>query len=1315
MSSESKFRFSIDRGGTFTDIFCEIVCDGKVKSVTEKLLSEDPSNYKDAPTEGIRRILERETGRPHPRTSPVPTSRIEYIRMGTTVATNALLERKGERIALLTTRGFKNLQVIGNQSRPKIFDLEIRRPDLLYEVVCEVNERVTLVKDDEEVKGSLVVGVSREKLCVEVPLDEADVRAQLEGIVSKGIKSVAIVFTHSYTFTEHERRAKAIAAELGFTQISISSEVMPMVRMVPRGCTTCVDAYLTPVIKQYLSNFRSGFDANIDQVRVSFMQSDGGLTPMHSFSGNRAILSGPAGGVVGYARTSYHHDDGPPAADEEDAQKPVIGFDMGGTSTDVSRYAGSYEHVFETVTAGVTVQCPQLDINTVAAGGGSRLFFKNGLFVVGPESAGAHPGPVCYRKGGYLAVTDANVMLGRIQPHLFPSIFGEEEDQPIDFESAKMAFESITQEVNKDLGKSKAYTVDEVAFGFIRVANEAMARPIRNLTTMKGYDVTRHALSCFGGAGPQHCCAIAKSLGMKKIYVHRYSGILSAYGLSLADVVVEKQKPFSGAAIDSGGVMTQAHDALASLEDITRADLERQGFSDDCIAVTRFLNCRYQGTDTTIMVSLPSGVESTKEATDGYAAEFVANYRREYGFELMNRAILVEDVRVRAVGKSNSGGPYGNDVGVAADDKVPEPASREIVKVYFEEGRLDTPVYYLKELAPHTRILGPAIIIQDVATVIVEPHCLAVATLGGDLEITVLEAKDFSLSTDLDPIYLSIFGHRFMGIAEQMGRTLQRTSISVNIKERLDFSCALFDPQGGLVANAPHLPVHLGAMSEAVKHQIRHWGRDLLEGDVLVSNHPQLAGGSHLPDITVITPIFHEGSIVFYVASRGHHADVGGISPGSMPPLSKTLDQEGAAIIAFKLVRGGAFQEEGISELLHAPGKIPGNFGTRNLSDNLSDLRAQVAANNRGTQLMAELVGEYSLKVVQAYMVHIQNCAERSVRDMLTRFSLKQGLNEIGRVSATDYLDDGTPISLTIQIDRRDGSAVFDFTGTGQEVYGNLNAPPAVTSSAIIYCLRCLLPEVDIPLNQGCLAPISITIPEGSLLKPSAGAAVVGGNVLTSQRVTDVVLKAFQACAASQGCMNNLTFGNATMGYYETIAGGAGAGPTWQGTSGVHTHMTNTRITDPEILEKRYPVILRKFSLRRDSGGAGRFRGGDGVERVLEFTADLTVSILSERRAFEPYGMMGGEPGARGVNLLTIPAERGEQGVGGTSPRTINLGGKNTVGVGRGWTLTLLTPGGGGYGDHGGSDEGTGSEKHGMRVARTSGSVNMYTSSQESA
>lgn len=1118
----------------------------------------------------------------------------------------------------------------------------------------------------------------------------------MQVVKSNGIESVAIVLLHSYTFPKHELDAYKVASELGFTQISLSSQVMPMIKAVPRGFTTCADAYLTPVIKKYVASFCAGFDNGLDNVKISFMQSDGGLARMKHFHGHRAILSGPAGGVVGYARTTR-----PPNTEvsASNPAPPVIGFDMGGTSTDVSRFDGKFEHVLESVTANVPVRAPQLDIQTVAAGGGSRLFYKNGMFIVGPESVRAHPGPVCYRKNGYLSVTDANLVTGRILPEFFPKIFGPNEDEPLDVEGSRRAFAELTAQINAtNIGADvTTYTVEEVASGFLRVANEAMCRPIRNLTQNKGYDISTHILACFGGAGPQHACSIAKALGMARVYIHRYSGILSAYGLSVADSVVDKQLPSS--AEYNSSTKSAMVESLSQLAKSVQDELVDDGFSREDIQLQYFLNLRYEGTDNAVMTRGPvggKGVALTKNATDllefDFEASFIQKYQREFGFVLQNRSIVIDDIRVRGTISPELVDTYGgssehND----SSSDVCTPHSH--TKFYFADAKVwkDIPVFLHEDLLQKrgAKYSGPAIIMQGTATVVVEPSWVVQVLSNGDLFLEFTDENNAVLikqnpvvspaDVPLDSIQLSVFSHRFMGIAEQMGRTLARTSVSVNIKERLDFSCALFGPDGGLVANAPHLPVHLGAMQQAVRHQLQYWGDDLADGDVLVSNHPQLAGGSHLPDITVITPVFAKASkkIEFFVASRGHHADIGGIAPGSMPPLSKTLSEEGAAIIAFKLVDGhsGLFKEKEITDILQQKDLLDDNgkprIGTRNLRDNLSDLKAQVAANQRGVVLMNELCVEYSLPVVQAYMTYIQQAAELAVRSMLHEFSLAQRLPEVGNVFAEDFMDDGTKIALRIIIDRRTDSAIFDFEGTGPEVFGNVNTPPAVTYSAIIYCLRCLLHGEDLPLNQGCLTPIEVVFPKnGSILNPSANAAVVGGNVLTSQRITDVILKAFSACAASQGCMNNLTFGSATLGgYYETIAGGAGAGPSWHGRSGIHTHMTNTRITDPEILEKRYPVILRAFHLREGSGGSGRFRGGDGVVRELEFLQPMTVSILSERRAFQPYGLLGGEPGARGMNLLTRK-----------DGRVLNLGGKNTVDVSPHEILTIYTPGGGGYG-----------------------------------
>lgn len=887
-------------------------------------------------------------------------------------------------------------------------------------------------------------------------------------------------------------------------------------------------------------------------------------------------------------------------------------------------------------------------------------------------------------------MTDANLVLGRLQPQYFPSIFGPNEDQPLDVEGARKAFLELvsTEEGSK-------YTLEEIAYGFLQVANEAMCRPIRNLTQMKGYDITTHRLACFGGAGGQHACAIAKSLGMSKVFVHRYGGVLSAYGLSMADAVYEEQEPAadiyqysdpSRASEDPSAASRE--ERLSHLAEQAIKNLIDQGYSQDSIIIEKYLNLRYEGTDTSVMIKKPEELSGVLP----YAEAFKEHYQREFGFDLEGRNLLIDDYRVRAVV------PGENPVACKPVEKIGEPEPMDNQRVYFENGWEDANIYNIDDMKPGHEVVGPAVIIQSISTIVVEIGCTALVTSDGDLDITV--AAQASKKDDdyedgeivEDPVQLSIFSHRFMGIAEQMGRTLQRTAISVNMKERLDFSCALFTADGGLVANAPHIPVHLGAMQSAVRFQVEYWnseGREgLQEGDVLVSNHPQLAGGSHLPgkysckkvteglrksnpsafnifaDITVITPVFHEGKIIFFLASRGHHADIGGISPGSMPPHSKCLEDEGAMIIAFKLVRDGKFQEEGITEILQSPGKIPGNTGTRNLNDNLSDLRAQVAANNAGIRLLKELVDEYGLRTIDAYMHFIQHNAELSVRAMLKAFALEHG----SRSEAIDYMDDGSPIKLTIDIDVETGDAKFDFSGTGPQVLANWNAPPAVTYSAVIYSLRSLVGQ-NIPLNQGCLAPIEFNIPKNCLLNPSDDAGVVGGNVLTSQRVVDVVLKAFKACAASQGCMNNLTFGDDKFGYYETIAGGAGAGPNWEGRSGVHTHCTNTRITDPEILERRYPVLLREFSLREGSGGAGKNKGGDGVIREIEPLRPLVMSILSERRTLHPYGMDGGKEAECGRNLLVKK-----------SGLTVNIGGKCSTTIDTGDRLRIETPGGGGYG-----------------------------------
>ncbi|KAM5351721.1 hypothetical protein ACJ41O_004444 [Fusarium nematophilum] len=1283
-ATAANIRIAIDRGGTFTDVHASVP--GR-DDIILKLLSEDPSNYKDAPTEGIRRILEQVTGEAYPRGTPLDLSRIEHIRMGTTVGTNALLERKGARSALFVTKGFKDLLKIGNQTRPNIFDLTARRPSLLHEVTVEVDERITLEAYTENAKPTeidvnsdpeLCLGVTGEVVRVLRKPDMSAVQTSLQEIWGQGIRSLSVVFLHSYLYPDHERLVGDAARKMGFSVVE-SSALQPMIKVVPRGMSATADAYLTPTIKKYIDSVSSNFSGGLGSAgsRCEFMQSDGGLIDFRKFSGLKSILSGPAGGVVGYAQTTW----------DEEEKKPVIGFDMGGTSTDCSRFSGTYEHVFETTTAGISVQSPQLDINTVAAGGGSMLFWRGGLFVIGPESAGAEPGPACYRKGGPLTVTDANLFLGRIKPEYFPKIFGPNEDEPLGLEITTKKFEELTAKINKDnLADGKAELSPEaVALGFLRVADEVMARPIRALTEARGYDTSDHLLACFGGAGGQHACSLAKALSISRVVVHKFSSILSAYGLSLADVVHEAQRP---GAIEYGESTKQATEAaLKELAQEATQQLKIQGLSEGQIRHEQYLNLRYEGSATSFMI-LRGGEESD------FQTLFEERHMREFGFKSPGKRILIDDFRVRGVGSAASHqgeSPYQQLKKVS---RIEPPARKETTEVCFDAlaGWTETPVYVLSELSEGVQVHGPALILDKTLTILVVPgsnatitdSCVVIDLENGKSATSATSANDpkqaDSAHKEVSPIQLSIFGHRFMSIAEQMGRTLQKTAVSTNIKERLDFSCALFSPDGGLVANAPHVPVHLGSMQFAVKYQHNRWKGQLQDGDVLVSNHPS-CGGTHLPDITVITPVFdNKGEIVFYVASRGHHADIGGLLPGSMPPSSKRLIEEGAAIEAEKLVTQGVFNEERITELLlEEPAKHPGCSGTRCLADNLFDLKAQVAANNKGVHLVRGLIDEHRLDTVQTYMYAIQDTAERSVRELLQTVRERTAGAPL---KAVDYMDDGSAISLAVSISE-DGSATFDFEGTGPEVYGNTNAPVAITHSAIIYSLRCLI-RSDIPLNQGCLSPITIKIPPSSLLAPSKAASVVGGNVLTSQRITDVILKAFQACANSQGCMNNLTFGKGGkdaagnhipgFGYYETIGGGSGAGPTWAGESGVHTHMTNTRITDPEVFEKRYPCLLHRFGIREGSGGRGANNGGDGIVRDIEFCEEgIKVSLLTERRSRAPQGGDGGGDGAMGKNLWLSRDDAGAE-------RLISLGGKATVEVAKGDRIVIETPGGGAWG-----------------------------------
>ncbi|CAH0052151.1 unnamed protein product [Clonostachys solani] len=1301
-------RFAIDRGGTFTDVWAAV--EGQPDTVL-KLLSVDPENYADAPSEGIRRVLEQVTGTTIPRSSPLPKERIESIRMGTTVATNALLERKGTRHALIVTEGFRDLLDIGHQSRPKLFALDHRKPDTLYEEVVEISERITvedfedrpeeLVLPTKGIPGTLVDGSTGDILRIIKPLDVAEVKTKLLAIREQGIDALAICFAHSYLYPHHEEAVARIAMELGFTHISASSSVgAKMIKMISRGSSASADAYLTPEIQHYVQTFAKGFEGgNLDGVRCEFMQSDGGLVNYKYFSGLKAILSGPAGGVVGYTRTSY------------DGKTPVVGFDMGGTSTDVSRYGGSLEHVFETTTAGVAIQSPQLDINTVAAGGGSILFWENGLFKVGPESAGTHPGPASYRKGGPLTVTDANLMLGRLLPQYFPSIFGPNEDQPLDDEIVRQKFTELADTINRETGRSM--TPMEVANGFIDVANEAMGRPIRAITEARGHDTSAHNLGVFGGAGGQHACDLAKKLDIKRVIIHKFSSILSAYGMALAEVSQELQEPSSETL--STESMPRIHQRIQSLKSEAKAKLLAQGIDEDAIRYDVYLHLRYEGTETQLMIHEPE---------DGhFRPAFEKEHVRELAFLFPDsKRVLVDDIRICGVGASEHVSRDNDRLRKELEETsfVPIEARNAAhkTKLYFSPvGYQMAPVFLLEQLQKGDVVEGPALIIDKTQTIFVAPSSKA-SILTSHVIIDRSEESTLpvvDVAEDVaDPIQLSVYSHRFMGIAEQMGRTLQRTSLSLNIKERLDFSCAIFGPDAELVANAPHVPVHLGSMSYAVKYQSEFHKGNLKPGDVLVSNHPE-AGGTHLPDITVITPVFEPDgkTICFYTASRGHHMDIGGLKGTSMPPDSTSLYHEGAAIKTFFLVRDEKFDEKGICDILLEPGTHEGCTGSRRLGDNISDLKAQIAANNKGAALIQALIAENGKNKVHFYMKKIQENAEIAVRNYLKGVRQRNG---VAPLTAEDSMDNGSIMKVSITIDE-EGTGIFDFEGTSSEMLSNMNAPPAITYSALIYTMRVLI-NSDVPLNQGCLTPTRVLIPKNTFLNPSAGRAVCCGNTLTSQRVTDLLLKAFRAAAASQGCMNCMGFfGRGGVGpdgkplpgfaynYGETIAGGAGAGPTWHGASGLHTHMTNTRTTDAEVLERRYPILVREFSIRKGSGGKGKFNGGCGVVRDFECRAPLTFSMISERRVNQPYGMEDGEPGQRGTNYWA-------QLNGDGSYTWLSIGPRGQIDMDLGDRFVVHTPGGGAWGKAGDGDFIATEQKSVDFQPRANGSLNAFLAAQ---
>ncbi|MEI6733625.1 MAG: hydantoinase B/oxoprolinase family protein, partial [Comamonadaceae bacterium] len=1163
-----RWQFWIDRGGTFTDVVGRRP-DGSL--VTHKLLSENPEQYRDAAVAGIRHLLGL---RPEQAVTP---EQVDCVKMGTTVATNALLERKGEPTLLVTTKGFRDALRIAYQNRPRIFERNIVLPELLYSAVVEARERCGAHGDVIE------------------PLDEAHLEAQLLTQYQRGLRSVAIVFMHGYRYTAHEVAARRIAAEVGFTQISTSHETSPMMKLVSRGDTTVVDAYLSPILKRYVQQVAQ----EMPGVKLFFMQSSGGLTDAHAFAGKDAILSGPAGGIVGMARTAAM------AGIEK-----VIGFDMGGTSTDVSHYAGEFEREFETQVAGVRMRAPMMSIHTVAAGGGSILAFDGSRFRVGPQSAGANPGPASYRRGGPLAVTDANVMLGKIVPRYFPKVFGASANEALDGDVVREKFAAVAAQTGR--------AAEDVAEGFISIAVQQMANAIKKISVARGYDVTRYTLQCFGGAGGQHACLVADALGMTRVFVHPLAGVLSAYGMGLADqnVIREQSVELKLGAPALSHIGAQL-DRLAAQ---AREELVRQQVSQGSVVVHRRVHVRYEGSDAALVVPCAAFAGNSQESVlASIQRGFEAAYRQRFSFLMQGKALVVEAVSVEAV---------------VAGDAPTEPrqalhavrdlhacgAVRETVAMYSGGKWVNAALVLREDLRPGDMVMGPAIIAEKNATTVIEPGWQASVTELDHLSLLrhLPRSVKFAAGTSVDPVLLEVFNNLFMNIAEQMGLQLQNTAYSVNIKERLDFSCALFDAAGNLIANAPHMPVHLGSMGESIKTVIRENAGTMQPGDVFVLNDPY-HGGTHLPDITVITPVYLNDKPTFYVGSRGHHADIGGTTPGSMPPFSTRIEEEGVQIINFKLVDRGVLQEAQIIALLQS-----GEYPSRNPQQNLADLKAQIAANEKGVQELRKMVEHFGLDMVQAYMRHVQDNAEEAVRRVITR--LKDG-------SFTLLLDNGAQIQVAIRVNATERSAVIDFTGTSKQQSNNFNAPTAVCMAAVLYVFRTLVDD-DIPLNAGCLKPLSVVIPEGCMLNPNPPASVVAGNVETSSCITNALYGALGEMAASQCTMNNFTFGNARYQYYETISGGSGAGDGFNGTDVVQTHMTNSRMTDPEVLEFRFPVRLDSYEIRAGLGGAGHWHGGSGGVRRVRFLEPMTASILSNGRVHPSFGMAGGQAGQPGINRV---------------------------------------------------------------------------------
>ena len=1198
-NQKDRWQFWIDRGGTFTDIVARRP-DGSLRAY--KLLSENPEQYKDAAIQGIRDQLEIDQG------TQIPDDAIDAVKMGTTVATNALLERKGDRTLLVITKGFADQLRIGYQNRPKIFARKIELPELLYEQVAEVNERYS------------ADGIELE------PVDVDGAREVLNKAYDDGIRSVAICFMHGYRYHNHENTVSEIARDIGFTQVSISHEVSPLMKLVGRGDTTVVDAYVSPILRRYVDQVAS----SLGGAKLMFMQSNGGLTDARFFQGKDSILSGPAGGIVGAARTAAMA-----------GYTRLIGFDMGGTSTDVAHYNGEYERAFETLVAGVRMRAPMMHIHTVAAGGGSILHFDGSRYRVGPDSAGANPGPACYRRGGPLCVTDANVMVGKINPEFFPQVFGPNGDQAMDGDIVFQKFEKLSSDIEKSTGDKRSPV--EVANGFLKIAVDNMANAIKQISVQRGYDVTQYTLNCFGGAGGQHACMVADALGMKRVFVHPLAGVLSAYGMGLADQRVMRERAIE-AKLDNS-LTKSLRKILKELDVDGRAEMQRQGVDVTRTTTVAKAHLRYEGTDTALVIDFGTYEDIVKD--------FEEAHRQQFGFISPEKDHIVEALSLEVIGESE----ILEDPTFPLDRKAVTPEPLATVSVYTANEVNDTPIYDREELCPGCKINGPAILKEANATTVIEPGWQAEVTKHNHIVITRIIAlpKRVAIGTQADPVMLEVFNNLFMSIAEQMGGVLQNTSYSVNIKERLDFSCAIFDTSGDLVANAPHIPVHLGSMSESVKTVARQREGTMKAGDVFMLNTPY-NGGTHLPDVTVITPVFEENidTVLFYVASRGHHAEIGGITPGSVPPYSKHIEEEGILLDDVQLVAKGKILESEIEEIF-----TNNKYPTRNFHHNLGDLKAQIAANEKGVQELHNMVRHFGLDVVTAYMQHVQDNAEETVRRVIDTL----------HDSSFEYeMDIGATIKVSITVDKTARTAKLDFTGTSDQQNNNFNAPSAICVAATLYVFRTLVDD-DIPLNAGCLKPLNILIPEGCMLNPVYPAAVVAGNVETSQAITDALFGALGIMGAAQGTMNNFTFGNDNHQYYETICGGGGAGPDYQGADGVHTNMTNTRLTDPEILEWRFPVLLESFSLRRGSGGAGRFRGGDGVIRKVKFLEPMTASILSGHREVPPYGMSGGASGKIGLNYV-IRTDGSKEELRGTDSTEVNA---NDV-------MVIETPGGGGYG-----------------------------------